>query len=212
MGEQRWAWEAAGRHGVRRRFLAALVCGAAFMLVVAAPAGAGGTHRSMDAPRTGGALRPVPDEGPARVGGLPSPTLPPATVPAISVPAMPMPRVVAPSLVLPGGATPAPRSEPATNAAPTLGAHASTIPRAVAPGEQPASAGSSQPPRFVLPAPSVSKSGVARVLETARSYWLLLGLAVVVLVFLAVQRRLNRRDPRLTHAAVQSHLTFEGFE
>ena len=99
----------------------------------------------------------------------------------------------------------------ATSGQPSLGAHTPAAPVGV-PGAPPASAISAPPPRSFIPIPSVSKGSVARVLATARSYSLLLGLAAAVLMFLIVQGRLDRRDPRLTHAPIQAHLKFKGPE
>jgi hypothetical protein len=49
-------------------------------------------------------------------------------------------------------------------------------------------------------------------LRTARSYGALLALAAAVLIFLGVQGRLDRRDPRILSAPVEDHLPFRDFE
>jgi hypothetical protein len=53
---------------------------------------------------------------------------------------------------------------------------------------------------------------VTRALRTARSYGLLLILAGAVLAFLAVQSRVDRRDPRIARAPIDAHRDFRDFE
>jgi len=53
---------------------------------------------------------------------------------------------------------------------------------------------------------------VARALQTAQSYVLLLSLVGAVVLFLAVQGLLDRRDPRIVRAPVRDHLEFHDFE
>ncbi|HEV2309066.1 MAG TPA: hypothetical protein VGU73_00970, partial [Acidimicrobiia bacterium] len=68
-------------------------------------------------------------------------------------------------------------------------------------------------PSQVLPAfPPPGHGGVARALQTAQSYVLLLSLAGAVLMFLGVQGRLDRRDPRIARAPVRDQLEFRDFE
>jgi hypothetical protein len=67
-------------------------------------------------------------------------------------------------------------------------------------------------PKQVLPLPTSTKGGVARALQTAQSYVLLLSLAGAVVLFLAAQGLLDRRDPRIAHAPVRDRLDFRDFE
>jgi hypothetical protein len=67
-------------------------------------------------------------------------------------------------------------------------------------------------PSQILPLPTPGKGGVARALQTAQSYVLLLALCGVVVLFLAVQGHLDRRDPRIARASVRHHLKFRDFE
>ncbi len=55
-------------------------------------------------------------------------------------------------------------------------------------------------------------SGVAQALRTARSYSTLLALAAAVVVFLLIQGRLDRRDPRILSAPAEDQLPFRDFE
>lgn len=59
---------------------------------------------------------------------------------------------------------------------------------------------------------TLSRSPVARVLRTARSYGALLALAAAVVVFLLIQGRVDRRDPRILSAPAEERLTFQDFE
>jgi hypothetical protein len=65
-------------------------------------------------------------------------------------------------------------------------------------------------PSQLLPLPT-PKGGVGRALQTAQASTLLLGLAAAVLIFLGVQGRLDRRDPRLARAPIEERLDFEDF-
>jgi hypothetical protein len=113
---------------------------------------------------------------------------------------------------------------PATSAAPPAsppGPGTGSI-RAVSAGRAPAGVTTGPPlvvftpapalPKQVLPLPTPGKGGVARVLQTAQSYVLLLSLAGAVVLFLAVQSHLDRRDPRIAHAPVRDQLEFRDFE
>ena len=137
------------------------------------------------------------------------PVTTPATVPA-PVPATPPPVTVpsvTPPLPAPSGATPAARAVP-SNAASANVAAASTgnggAPGAVAPQRAPS-------PPLAAPA-TPPRNPVARALRTARSYGALLALAAAVLIFLAVQGRLDRRDPRILSAPAEDGLSFRDFE
>jgi hypothetical protein len=66
------------------------------------------------------------------------------------------------------------------------------------------------PPADLFPVPGAPR-GPGGALQTARSYSLLLALAGAVVVFLALQGRLGRRDPRLSTPA-RDDLDFEDFE
>jgi hypothetical protein len=68
------------------------------------------------------------------------------------------------------------------------------------------------PPAGLFPAPAPPRRGVAGALQTARSYSLLLVLAGAVVAFLALQGRLDRRDPRIAHAPTGNRLEFRDFE
>jgi len=97
------------------------------------------------------------------------------------------------------------------------GAFATSVRRATAgpaAGSTPPAVFTAAPPTpsQILPLPTPGKGGVARALQAAQSYALLLALCGVVVLFLAVQGHLDRRDPRIARASVRHHLKFRDFE
>jgi len=128
--------------------------------------------------------------------------LPPTTVPTVPVTVTTLPPGApgAPAAVTPSGAF-------ATSVRSVTGA-------GLAAGGTPPAVFTPAPPTpsQILPLPAPGKGGVARALQTAQSYVLLLALCGVVVLFLAVQGHLDRRDPRIARAPVRDHLDFRDFE
>lgn len=141
-----------------------------------------------------------------------TPSTPPTTRPA------PVPSTTPPGVGgSPGPATPGPAG---ANAAATatvvpgvparVAAAGSATPRGAGEAGAPASG---SPPQVTFPFPGPGGHGaVIRALRSAGSYGLLFVLLGAVLVFLAVQGRVDRRDPRIARAPVDAHLDFRDLE
>jgi hypothetical protein len=150
-------------------------------------------------------LRGVRDRG-MKAGSSPPEVHPPVTTPT-TAPPVSVPSVTGPPPAGPSGATAAARTVP-LNAASANVAAASTG-NGGAPGAGPPQRAPSPP----LAAPATTpRSPVARALRTARSYGALLALAAAVVIFLLVQGRLDRRDPRILSAPAEDGLSFRDFE
>jgi hypothetical protein len=228
-GKQRGDRSARGNDGVSLRCLAALAASAALVLLVAAPAAAAlsarapahaghdgsgsGDHPAGDGADPGrhhdGVHHHHDDDGqpPSQQG---SGSTPPTTVPPTTVPTLPVTLPTLPPLL--------PPAAPVTAAAVTPSGAFATSARSVTAGP---AAGGTPPavftpapptPSQILPLPTPGKGGVARALQTAQSYVLLLALCGVVVLFLAAQGHLDRRDPRIVRAPVRDHLEFQDFE
>lgn len=147
----------------------------------------------------------------------PPPVVRPPVPPTITVPVT-VPPVNAPNLPsLPNliGVTPTPTPGAAVSARTVLANAASgSATRAGAGG---VGAPGATPPDHVASPPAAapaarSRSPVARALRTARSYGVLLALAAAVVIFLLIQGRVDRRDPRILSAPAEERLTFRDFE
>jgi hypothetical protein len=226
------------RNGAGRRFLAALGASVVLGFGVGAPIAAAQTGAPVPR-REGGGSNSRSDNGDARlreqverlsrelvaerhererrdasppVGPtVTSPTVPPLNVPVI-VPRIALPPVGVPAVAArPSG----PVTASATPTASRTGAgFAGAVGRTGVNGT-PAGAGAAPAaaPNPPAAAPSTTpRSGVARALRTARSYGALLALAAAVVIFLGVQGRLDRRDPRILSAPAEDHLPFRDFE
>lgn len=222
------------RNGAGRRFLAALGASVVLGFGVGAPIAAAQTAAQVPRRDSGGS-NSRSDNGDARLReqverlsrellagrqqrerreGSPSvgPTVTPPTVPPVTVP------VAGPPVGVPAVA--APTSGPVTaSATPTASRTGAALAGAAArTGVNGTAAGAGVLPPGVAPSPPAAapsttpRSGVARALRTARSYGALLALAAAVVIFLGVQGRLDRRDPRILSAPVEDHLSFRDFE
>lgn len=144
----------------------------------------------------------------------PPPTTTPTTTPPVTVPAVPPGPVTTPVPVGVPAVVPIPVGAISGGAV-----SASSARHATATGDglaAPAAGGSGTPraltPPAAAPATTPRASSVARALRTARSYGALLALAAAVVVFLLVQGRVDRRDPRILSALAEDHMTFRDFE
>jgi hypothetical protein len=132
--------------------------------------------------------------------GVPAPV--PATTPPVAVPGVTGPPPAAPSA---GGA--AARTVPLNAASADLAAASSGG------GGASDAVPSQRAPSPPLAAPATSpRNPVARALRTARSYGALLALAAAVVIFLLIQGRVDRRDPRILSAPAEDGLSFQDFE
>jgi hypothetical protein len=149
---------------------------------------------------------------PPVVRPTPPPTIPvPVTVPPINLPHLPSPpNLVGAIPALPAGSAVSARTVPGTPTAGTAGTAALGGIINATPSGAGASGQAASPPAA---APSTrTRSPVARALRTARSYGVLLALAAAVVVFLMIQGRVDRRDPRILSAPAEERLTFQDFE
>jgi len=135
-----------------------------------------------------------------------TPVTPPPTTPPVTTPPAATAPVTAPTGPTVAIATATPL---ATRAGVTRPAGRTTS-RASAPG----GLGSATPPAGGVPAHSPQKRGgqITGVLGSAPSYGLLFTLLGAVLAFLAVQSRVDRRDPRIARAPIDAHRDFRDFE
>jgi hypothetical protein len=138
--------------------------------------------------------RPAPVPTPPAGGGSPGPAVPAGAAATATV---------VPATVVPGA-----RATVAAAGANTTG---SAAPRGVTSGAGAPASG--PPPQAIFPFPGPSGHGqVIRALRTAGPYGLLFALIGAVLIFLAVQGRVDRRDPRIARAPVDAHLDFRDLE
>jgi hypothetical protein len=135
---------------------------------------------------------PVPSTTPRVVGGSPGPAVAPSGANAVTT-----------ATVVPGAS--------ATVTAAGRDARGSAAPRGVGSGAGAPVSGPPPQATFPFPGPG-GHGGVIRALRTAGSYGLLFALVGAVLVFLAVQGRVDRRDPRIARAPVDAHLDFRDLE
>jgi hypothetical protein len=204
LGNQR-ANRRSHRNGAVCRFLAALGASVILGFGVGAPIAAA----RAPAPLHDGGRDHI-----VRAGSPPPKVHPPVTTPR-TVP-VPVPATAPPVTVLgvtgpppagPSGGTATARTVP-LNAASANIAAASTG-NGGAPGAVPPQRAPSPP----LAAPATTpRNPVARALRTARSYGALLALAAAVVIFLLIQGRLDRRDPRILSAPAEDGLSFRDFE
>jgi hypothetical protein len=205
------------RNGAVRRFLAALAASVILGIGVGAPIAAAHSPSELPLGNGGG------DAGHANLGErdkgphVPSPTpaVPPPVTMATTAP-VPVPVTVPPARVPNGiGPLPAARSG-APVMAPTAslsGASTGFAAVSVANGAAPAAVSPPRAPSSPAAAPATApRSPVGRALRTARSYGALLALAAAVVVFLLLQGRLDRRDPRILSAPAEDDLSFRDFE
>lgn len=135
-----------------------------------------------------------------------TPTTVPAPVPA-PAPPVTVPSVTGPPPAGPNGGTAAARTVPLNAASANVVAASSGnggALGAVSPQRAPS-------PPLAAPA-TAPRNPVARALRTARSYGALLALAAAVVIFLLIQGRLDRRDPRILSAPAEDGLSFQDFE
>jgi hypothetical protein len=136
----------------------------------------------------------------------PTPTTVPVPVPA-TTPPVTVPKLTGPPPAGPSGGTVAARTVPSNAASANL--VAASTGNGGAPGAAPPQRAPSPP----LAAPATApRNPVARALRTARSYGALLALAAAVVIFLLIQGRLDRRDPRILSAPAEYGLSFRDFE
>lgn len=151
---------------------------------------------------------------------LPAVTLPPATLPTLTVPNLPLDGVPVAPVAVPGTATspagPAtaggPLAEDDHGAATSVGAAAGG--RAPSSGAAAAGTTSLSPAaarRTSAPAPALSLRLRRAVVETARQLSFPIGLALAIVVFLLVQHRLDRRDPRVVSSGIVADDELLGF-
>jgi len=129
------------------------------------------------------------------------PTTPPVTTPA--APAAPVTVPTAPTVAI-ATATPLATRAGATRPSTASAARSSTRGGLASPA----------PPAGGVPVhpPQQRGSQITRVLGSAPSYGLLFTLVGAVLAFLAVQSRVDRRDPRIARAPIDAHRDFRDFE
>ena len=140
----------------------------------------------------------------------PPPTTPPTTTPVTTPPTPPVTSPPAPTVpvtaptVAIATATPLASRAGATRPSPASTARSST----------PGLLASPTLPTGGVPVhtPQQRGSQITRVLGSAPSYGLLFTLVGAVLVFLAVQGRVDRRDPRIARAPIDAHRDFRDFE
>lgn len=133
----------------------------------------------------------------------PAITAPPVTVPSLTVPSLPLPTITVPPLTGPTVPPVAPSTAPRPPAASTTPSVTSS--RTVTVGRSPAKAAG-------RPAPTPGSGARYRLADlpadtrlaarTAKDLSMPLGLAVAVAVFLVVQGRVERSDPKVTDAPV----------
>jgi hypothetical protein len=196
-----------GRHEISRRtaWVAALLLGAAGLSI---PVGASAAQVEVHLP----GVQPVT---------VPPVSVPPVTVPPLQVPEVKLPPVQLPSVNLPplpvtvpgllGGPSPQAPPSGAKPQGPPPGGGAGTV-SASAPPAPPA------PPAAGAPAPRVEGTSVSRLpgtaapraprplgralAETVPFFGLPLTVGGLILIFLIVQGRLDRRDPKLATAPI----------
>jgi hypothetical protein len=223
------------RHGGGSRFVASLGASVVIGFGVGAPLAVAqsparvSAHRGGDA--TGGSdgvdqsLRgllgplvqplvaaPLEHNQPVHAQSSPPQRRPPSTTTLTSVPTQPVATMVPTPIAVPNTPGAAPIAEiggaGATLAAPRTAVVSRSTGGSTANGEAPAAA----PPSPAPPATAPRRGAVARALGTAGSDGALLALVAAVVVFLLVQGRVDRRDPRILSAPVEDHLDFRDFE
>jgi len=208
LGNQR-ANRRSHRNGAVCRFLAALGASVILGFGVGAPIAAARAPAAVP-PHDGGGER---DHG-VQAGSPPPAVHPPVTTPTtvpapVPAPAPPVtvPSVTGPPPAGPNGGTAAARTVPLNAASANVVAASSGnggALGAVSPQRAPS-------PPLAAPA-TAPRNPVARALRTARSYGALLALAAAVVIFLLIQGRLDRRDPRILSAPAEDGLSFQDFE
>lgn len=166
--------------------------------VMAAPSGASGPRVASPSALPEPPTISVPQLAPAT---MPQPPVTPPTLSLVTLAAPPPTTPPVPPAALPvweAAAPPPSASEPATTTASTGRAGA-----ALAPAASPASR-SRQAPERASETRSAPRRGLARALRAARLSALFLVLAAGIVVFLAVQARLDRRDPKLAAAPIKA--------
>jgi hypothetical protein len=123
---------------------------------------------------------------------------------ATTTPPVTVPNVTGSPPVGPSGDSAAARTVPSNAVSANLAA-ASTGNGGAAPPQRAPS------PPLAAPA-TAPRNPVARALRTARSYGALLALAAAVVIFLLIQGRVDRRDPRILSAPAEDGLSFRDFE
>jgi hypothetical protein len=208
LGNQR-ANRRSHRNGAVCRFLAAL--GASVILGF----GVGAPIAAARAP----AAVPLHDGGGKRDHGVQAGSPPPKVHPPVTTPRtvpVPVPATAPPVTVL--GVTGPPPAGPngGTAAARTVPLNAASANVVAASSGNGGALGAVSPQRAPSPplaAPATApRNPVARALRTARSYGALLALAAAVVIFLLIQGRLDRRDPRILSAPAEDGLSFQDFE
>jgi hypothetical protein len=204
LGNQR-ANRRSHRNGAVCRFFAAL--GASVILGF----GVGAPIAAARAP----AAVPLHDGGGERDHGVQAGSPPPAVHPPVTTPTTvpaPAPPVTVPSVTGPPPAGP----NGGTAAARTVPLNAASANVVAASSGNGGALGAVSPQRAPSPplaAPATApRNPVARALRTARSYGALLALAAAVVIFLLIQGRLDRRDPRILSAPAEDGLSFQDFE
>ena len=208
LGNQR-ANRRSHRNGAVCRFLAALGASVILGFGVGAPIAAARAPAAVP-PHDGGGERNHGVQAGSPPPAVHPPVTTPTTVPApVPAPAPPVtvPSVTGPPPAGPNGGTAAARTVPLNAASANVVAASSGnggALGAVSPQRAPS-------PPLAAPA-TAPRNPVARALRTARSYGALLALAAAVVIFLLIQGRLDRRDPRILSAPAEDGLSFQDFE